>query len=110
MDKSEKKVSELKVVELRTELSKRDADTKGLKSVLVQRLLELLKKEGNESGLIHFGSCSSPSQKLKQPIITQQSLSEFEVTEANNESAVQISNTDTESNEKEKREQRIMEV
>lgn len=41
MDKSEKKVSELKVVELRTELSKRDADTKGLKSVLVQRLLEV---------------------------------------------------------------------
>jgi len=104
MDKSEKKVSELKVVELRTELSKRDADTKGLKSVLVQRLLELIKKEGNESGLIHIDCCSSPPQKLKQPVIIQQSLSEFKATEVtNNESAVEISNTDTETNGEKKR-------
>ena len=49
---------------------------------------QLIKKEGNESGLIHIDCCSSPPQKLKQPVIIQQSLSEFKATEVTNVSNV----------------------
>jgi len=101
MDTSEKKVSELKVVELKTELNKRDADTKGLKSVLVQRLLELLKKEGNDSGLIKFDFCLSSPQKLVQSKITEQNSSEVEVTESDNEYD-EMDKTDIESDENKK--------
>ena len=43
-----KRLEELKVSELRTELEERDADTSGKKTILQDRLLDLLINEGED--------------------------------------------------------------
>lgn len=46
-------VSKLKVTELRAELSERGLDTKGVKAVLVQRLLKAIEEETGEGKLLN---------------------------------------------------------
>lgn len=46
----------LKVVELRTELSKRGLDTKGVKSVLVERLRKAIEEENANRKSLYFYS------------------------------------------------------
>lgn len=51
--KSTMDVSKLKVTELRAELSERGLDTKGVKAVLVQRLLKAIEEETGEGKLLN---------------------------------------------------------
>ncbi|XP_039260931.2 uncharacterized protein LOC120337264 [Styela clava] len=93
-----RKVSDLRVAELKVELEKRGLESKGLKGVLVQRLQKAIEEEGGNASEIEFSASETASPKasrrsvgrLKRTVESEEESSQEEKVETGEPDTVEV--------------------